>query len=103
MPRNSYKARAVLNYIIAKVNELRAFSITNEEWDRALSNCIFLESAVSLKEFQSGSSYTSLSMNVKAFHSLLAKCKSVIDSNDPFISHIAQKLDDNLAKYDSAL
>lgn len=85
------------------MDDLRPYTVTNDVWNKALTICNFLESAASLTECQSGSSYATLSMTVKAFKSLLSKCKTIVDGNDPILSPIAEKMADKLNKYDSVL
>lgn len=103
MIKNAYKARSILNTITSKVNDLRSYAVTNEVWMRASTICTFLESAASLTECQSGSSYATLSVTEKAFRALLSKCNTIMDSNDPLLKKIAEKMANKLLKYESLL
>lgn len=103
MIRGAYRARSVLNSITTKVNDLRSFAVPNEVWEKASSICVFLESAASLTECQSGSTYATLSMTIKAYQLLLTKCNVLVDRNDELLAQVAKKMRDKLLKYNTDL
>lgn len=85
MIRNSYMSRSVLNAMPTKLPNMRSYSASQQVWRRAATICKYLESAASITDCQSGSSYATLSMNSKAVKSLLSKCRTMMESSDAII------------------
>lgn len=103
MVLNAYKARAVLNSMTTKVSDLRGYQVSKRVWERAAEICRFLDSAVSITECQSGSSYATVSITTKALQSLLSKCRTFIESSHPLLEPIAKKMFDKMTKYEALL
>lgn len=88
----TYNQRSVLTVISNKVSELRKFSIDDKIWTEAAAICHFLEVAASLTENQSGSTYATLSVTIKAYKSFLTECIRVIDAKDIVLKPIAEAI-----------
>lgn len=101
MVSSAYKAKRVFKKITDTAPDLKDYSITEAEWETCKSVCDFLGKAASLTEVQSGSTYSTLSMTIKAFRSLRSTCKTAIDSNDVNLRDIAVVMDNKLDKYSS--
>lgn len=67
------------------------------------SICNFLTFAASLTECQSGSKFATLSVTIKAYKILLAKCTLAIENNDTVMKPIAEAMYAKLKKYDSLI
>lgn len=98
---NAYKVHVILSSINFRVNIVWVFATSNEVCDRLSAICKFFDFVASLIEFQSGSSYVTLSMTVEAFQSILSQCKSTADRRNPLFENVAQQMTDELFKHDS--
>ena len=65
MIKKAYEARHVLDTMTSRCPDLQNKSISNDTWDTVSTISTFLQSAASLTECQSGSTYVTLSMSVK--------------------------------------
>lgn len=70
---------------------------------RCYINCDFLEFAASLTQCQSGSSYATQIVVVKAVNMTLSKCLTVHDNNHAIPQPFSQKMLNVLIKYDDNL
>lgn len=100
MIQKACKARRILDALTTRCTELRNYSINSDEWERVVSICTFLQSAAGLNECQSGSSYVTLIISVKAFKLFQRDCKN-IGCNDKVLKPIAEKMLQKPNKYQS--
>lgn len=99
MLKSTFKSKSVLKAVAHRITEIGLLVLLKDRWSRAEEIRKFVELVVCVTEHQIGSLYVTVSVNARAYGTLIGKYESIHQHESYFLYPIATAIRSKLAQY----